>query len=1564
MANVVKIYEVKSLGYSQLITELKNINAEFEKIKKTKAELNAQKYSTDDVKKISEINSALAQQRIRTRELTLEKQQLINQMKVEDIARKQEEQRIKNGTSAITSEIGSIKDLIAQRKELRTLLESTNPNSGSSILFRGQNLSYQQALNQFQTINGQIKTMQSNIIGASQAGTSLTNALTQGFKNLSGNLGIVIAQWASWFALFNQTTQLIGENFRLSDAFADLQIRIHGTREEVEQLVEELKQIETRTSLIDLVDIANIISKKGVAKEEVAALTAEFDKLNVVLGKEIGDPQTAVASIIKLISIFNEDRNVTPKRVQELGTALFKLTTSGVATGDFLIGFAERVGAVRGITGLTIGPILGLGAALQQLGQHEEVAGTAAIQLSTKLFSDVPKFAAAARLSVEEFRKLLDENPFEALVTVAETLKNLKEDELAAEFEEVVLAFQDVNITGARIKAVLGDIATNADFVRDRMNKARVSMKDLEDQSTALELKQNTLAATFQKVRKEFELAFTSKAVQTTLAIIGGLILIIVQNLGLIIPLLGIYAGAWAIANANIIAAKVETIALNVAMTFQRAILAITTTFTQAYTIALGGLTGATASATAATNLWGIAMRLLPIGLLLTFLALLFAACQRVVSGFNGTTEALRKQALQMQINNEITIEANKAISDQVVRLESLVKVVTSTAVSYDVQRQALEDLIAVDARFAQALTNRRDQFGNLIIDMNKVIEISKLYRDEIELNAKATAAQGLASEKYKEYLDVVALRQKIEREAVIKGIDITKTGSAIDLFRTGDTKFEKDKRFAKGEEEKALQLANEQAGKKISTVKALIDNLIKAEKTKFGVYEAYVTESSKLDADLKAQNDRLNADKEKAEVITLESRIAEARRTEQSENELETLLKAINIQLGKLKEGSPKLLELQKARDEFKERLDKLKGVNQSKYPYRGAQIGGENKDALSLIDEARDLELAEAELRQVDRQKDHKLTLDEEVNFVNEILGINQKYLNQKIEYLENQESLNAKEKATLAAFKKDLYDLELASNLRIQTLKDQQFNFERRQLEQALRNQIAEINLRQRGVEIDPTKTFTERAQAKLDADNAILKLQEQFNNDIDILEKKYNQKSTENAQRGADDVQKTQEQILKDRIDLFNAGLKDIQEASAKIEAEIRSEAARQAIVALTSGDSDRAIARRLEEIRNKASIDVLTNETARLKIELELYEQGLNSKIKSEREYLEAKARLKEAEKRLIEETNNAELNSIQKFVKALKNFADDLITGVLGIKRYTKDLQGEAEKQADALALSISAINRAVDEAVEGFFDKQKQAVDNQLEIQQQRLNDEEERVKARAQSQAEIDAIDKQYDKKRQDLEKKAAEEKKKIALKELAINYAVSVVKALANFGLPLALIPIAAQTLLYAVQRANIQNQQFAKGGIPKSGGQIQGPSHSQGGVKFHPMEAEGRELIIINKNSSDDNTVRTITGTNKQIASLINSIGGGINFSPGASFTHKFAEGGLLGNNYSAPFFSPSSGNNIGSQELLLEIRRLAEEQSKRIDRLQVYQTTKSVDDALRKHVRQNSIGQLA
>ncbi len=99
---------------------------------------------------------------------------------------------------------------------------------------------------------------------------------------------------------------------------------------------------------------------------------------------------------------------------------------------------------------------------------------------------------------------------------------------------------------------------------------------------------------------------------------------------------------------------------------------------------------------------------------------------------------------------------------------------------------------------------------------------------------------------------------------------------------------------------------------------------------------------------------------------------------------------------------------------------------------------------------------------------------------------------------------------------------------------------------------------------------------------------------------------------------------------------------------------------------------------------------------------------------------------------------------------------------------------------------------------------------------------------------------------------------------------------------------------------------------------------------------------------------------ITGTGKQIASKVNELAGGVSFSSGATSVRKFESGGLLGSSLPIPNYKSSIGGDSNS-ELVHEIRVLAQEQSKRIDRLTVYQDTNSVTSAQKKIVKQNQIG---
>jgi hypothetical protein len=169
------------------------------------------------------------------------------------------------------------------------------------------------------------------------------------------------------------------------------------------------------------------------------------------------------------------------------------------------------------------------------------------------------------------------------------------------------------------------------------------------------------------------------------------------------------------------------------------------------------------------------------------------------------------------------------------------------------------------------------------------------------------------------------------------------------------------------------------------------------------------------------------------------------------------------------------------------------------------------------------------------------------------------------------------------------------------------------------------------------------------------------------------------------------------------------------------------------------------------------------------------------------------------------------------------------------------------------------------------------------------------------------------EYEKGVDRIQRKAFEQKKKMALLEILVDTAAAVAKikiqaAIMNAIFPglgasaLAQIPFAIGSGI--VQAAVIQSQQYAKGGMIEeyaNGGMVNGKSHAQGGEKFavggRVVELEGGEAVI-NKRS---------TAMFRNQLSAMNSAGGGV----------KFADGGLL----NMPSFSQQQFNALGQNQMM-------------------------------------------
>ena len=310
----------------------------------------------------------------------------------------------------------------------------------------------------------------------------------------------------------------------------------------------------------------------------------------------------------------------------------------------------------------------------------------------------------------------------------------------------------------------------------------------------------------------------------------------------------------------------------------------------------------------------------------------------------------------------------------------------------------------------------------------------------------------------------------------------------------------------------------------------------------------------------------------------------------------------------------------------------------------------------------------------------------------------------------------------------------------------------------------------------------------------------------------------------------------------------------------------------------------------------------------------------------------------------------------------------------------------------EVIAQSFDLANQAMNT----YFDAERQRVEQSKQLAYERIDLEKQQMMRFAQSQAERDSLEKQAAEKKKQADKEAGEKLKKIKKQELKIALATE----LANIGVAAAIasaaygpaapimLPIlyGMMALLaigrYAINSKAVDSAQYGRGGKMKRwfglGGRIDnGTYHSENNgmpiinPKTNEVEAYiEKEEGIINKNSMRDKNIYSVSGTPSQIASKINSIGGGVDWDGGATIK-KFMKGGpYLGSNLQPPVFRSyyeSSGSRNTSEssdltelkQMITELAKLQQQESSK----RVYVSQREISNAQSEYNKQTEIATL-
>lgn len=644
----------------------------------------------------------------------------------EYISKKAELTQVTGAMDALKKQIGlaalSQKELVRELTTLKNLRGSVTPFS-----------------DEYKKLDASIKQVETRL-NSVKTGMQGFSTFTGKVKEEIKSFGTVLVGYLGFQFITSQIKTIISGLSKLSGQFSDIR-KVTGLSEEaVKGLNHELLNIDTRTSASNLREMAVAAGKLGKeSAKDILEFVRAADQISVALGDDLsGGTEEIMKNLGKISQVFKtEDLFGTEKGLLKIGSAINELSAASNAGADYMVDFSKRMAGVAPLAGINIQQILGLGATLDQFGQTAEVSSTALSKLFIKMASDSAQFAKYARMDVDDFKALMEKDFMSAFQRMLEGVKQNSNG-----INELAASLGDLGVDGGRVIGVLGTLANNIPVLRNQIQLSNAAFDEGTSITKEFGIQNNDLAATLEKIGKEFEKLrennlfkdILTSAANTVLRFIQALkdlpalferykltIIALAVSFTLLTKNILLSAAAWALEKAAMVADGVLAAR-------RMAILLLSA----GYNLLTGNIT----RAAAAWTLFNRAISANGIGLIVTALIGVGLALDKILSKTKELTAAQR-------VGAELSKRVSETTEETKTKIELLTKVANDNNESLDNRKKALNALIAIAPEYLSKLTLEN-------LNTAEGTDLLKKYIAQLSARAEAEAKYSLLVEKRK----------------------------------------------------------------------------------------------------------------------------------------------------------------------------------------------------------------------------------------------------------------------------------------------------------------------------------------------------------------------------------------------------------------------------------------------------------------------------------------------------------------------------------------------------------------------------------------------------------------------------------------------------------------------------------------------------------------------------------------------------------------------------------------------------------------------------------------------
>ena len=303
----------------------------------------------------------------------------------------------------------TISELNKRIRELNAVLSKTDPRTP-----------------RWKELNDELRNTRSRLLELTRQSKNTNGVLFNLAERINRYIGLITAGFATMGLAVTGINRARKAWSDYDESLVDAMKTTNLTRGEVEELSAELAKLDTRTSQNDLLDMARIGGKLGITgKDNILEFVRAADQISVALGRDLGDnTEDAIREIGKLVDIFDlQEEYGLEQSMLKVGSAINELGMASTANEGYIVDFTKRLAGVAPNADIAIEDVLGMAATLDKYGQMTETSSTAITQAITGMFGKTATFAKVAKMPVEDFTRLLDEDVNEAFLRVLEGMR-------------------------------------------------------------------------------------------------------------------------------------------------------------------------------------------------------------------------------------------------------------------------------------------------------------------------------------------------------------------------------------------------------------------------------------------------------------------------------------------------------------------------------------------------------------------------------------------------------------------------------------------------------------------------------------------------------------------------------------------------------------------------------------------------------------------------------------------------------------------------------------------------------------------------------------------------------------------------------------------------------------------------------------------------------------------------------------------------------------------------------------------------------------------------------------